>query len=112
MGRMFTLGSHCPLTEMTNPKPLEAKKWKATGRNFPLVTKCYDDKSVAPTSVVSSMEIIACTNPVFPKYVCDNQLDPNHTWGSTFFSYPYLSSFKCRSYKSSYGIWTQADQNI
>jgi hypothetical protein len=106
IGRKFTLGNQCPLTDMTNLKPLEAKKWKATGRNFPLGTQCFDDKSVAPISVVSSVETIACTNPVTPRYVCANQLDPNHTWGSMFFSYPYLSGFKCRSYKSSCCIWT------
>ena len=110
--RKEVLGNQCPLTDMTNPKPLEAKKWKETGRNFSLVTKCFDNKSVAPTSVVSSVETIACTNNVSPKYVCANQLDPNHTWGSTFFSYPYLSGFKCRSYKSSCGNWTQVAQNI
>lgn len=111
-GRKFTLGSQCPLTNMPDPESLVDKKWKATGRKFPLVTQCLDIKSVAPTSIVSSEKAIVDTNSAILKYACANQLDPSYTWGSMFFSYPYMSDFKCRSYKSSCGIWTQAAQNI
>jgi hypothetical protein len=110
--RKFTLGNQCPLTNLPDPKLLVDKKWKATGRKLPLVTQCLEIRSVAPTSIISSEKAIVGTNPASLKYACANQLDPSYTWGSMFFSYPYLSGFKYRSYKSSYGIWTQAAQNI
>jgi hypothetical protein len=97
---------------MPDPKSLEVKRWKATGRKFPLVTQCLDIKSAASTGIGSSMRTNENTDPVSLKYACANLLDPNYTWGSMFFSYPYMSGFKCRSYKSSCGIWTQVAQNI
>ncbi|GKB31235.1 putative ribonuclease H-like domain-containing protein [Tanacetum coccineum] len=41
---------------------------------------------------------------------CANQSEPNQHWGSNFPNSPSSSVFKCRSYKSSFGIWTQAAQ--
>jgi hypothetical protein len=97
---------------MHDPKSLVVKSWKATGRLFPLVTQCLDSKTTASTDIGSSVQTNENIDPVSLKYACANLLDPNYTWESMFFSYPYLSGFKCRSYKSSCGIWTQAAQNI
>ena len=97
---------------MPNPNSLEVRRWKATGRKFPLVTQSLDIKSAASTGIGSSVRTNENIDPVSLKYACADLLDPNYTWGSMFFSYPYLSSFKCRSYKLSCGIWTQAAQNI
>ena len=111
-GKLFTLGNQCPPNDTTNLKHSIVKEWKATGRIFPLVTQCPDVRSTASSSKTVTDNSIECINPASVMYVCANQSEPNCTWGSTFFSYPYLSGFKCRSYKSSFGIWTQAAQNI
>ncbi|GJT76323.1 hypothetical protein Tco_1043048 [Tanacetum coccineum] len=41
---------------------------------------------------------------------CANQQEPNQNWGSNFPNSPSSSVFKCRSYRSSFGIWIQAAQ--
>jgi hypothetical protein len=107
-GRKFTLGEKCPLTRITNSKVVPVKKWRPTGRKFPIEPLSTTPRSSA--SKCNSSDIsVTYDNPIF---VCANQTDPNCLWGSSFFSYPQLSGFKCRSYKSSFGIWTQAAQNI
>jgi hypothetical protein len=108
-GRKFTLGEKCPLTRITNSKVVPIKKWRPTGRRFPVEALSTTPKSSASNSKNSSSISVTYDNPMF---VCANQTDPNCLWGSSFFSYPPLSGFKCRSYKSSFGIWTQAAQNI
>jgi hypothetical protein len=108
-GRKFTLRKKCPMTRITNCKVVPIKQWRPTGRQFP-----FEELSTTPnpsaSKCKSSSELsVTYDNPIF---VCANQTDPNCLWGSNFFSYPRLSGFKCRSYKSSFGIWTQAAQNI
>jgi hypothetical protein len=108
-GKKFNLREKCPLTRLTNSKVVPIKEWRPTGRIFPLKTPCTTTRSIASTSKCSTSIPVASDNPIF---VCANQMDPNCMWGSNFFSYPPVSVFKCRSYKSSFGTWTQAAQNI
>jgi hypothetical protein len=107
--RKFTLGEKCPLTRITNSKVVPIKKWRPTSRRFPVEALSTTPRSSASTCKNTSSISVTYDNPMF---VCANQTDPNCLWGSSFFSYPPLSGFKCRSYKSSFGIWTQAAQNI
>lgn len=108
-GRRFTLANKCPLTRITNSKVVLIQKWRPTGRMLPVEAISTNPKSCASKCDNSSSISVTYDNPMF---VCANQTDPNCLWGSSFFSYPTLSGFKCRSYKSSFGIWTQAAQNI
>jgi hypothetical protein len=108
-GRKFSLGEKCPLTRLTNSTIVPIKKWMPTGRTFPLETRRTTSRSCASLNTITNGTSVTYDNPVF---VCANLTDPNDLWGSSFVSYPPLSGFKCRSYKSSFGIWTQAAQNI
>jgi hypothetical protein len=111
-GRKFNLGKQRPLPKMNMHKIVKNKEWRPTGRILPLESQCLPSRSCPVSSSVSTVKIVASVKSVVPEYVCADQMDPNCTWGSTFFSYPLLSGFKCRSYRSSCGIWTQAAQNI
>ena len=93
-------------------KQSTVKAWKATGRIIPIAKQCIVTKSDTHTREILTDQVFECAVSDRVKFVCANQTEPNCPWGSTFFSYPYLSDFKCRSYKSSFGIWTQAAQNI
>ena len=108
-GRNFNVGKSGMLTGPSYQGVKYVKKWRPTGRIFPIEALCPTLRSNASTCAISTVNP---TSSISPVYVCTNQMDPNCTWGSTFFSYPPLSGFKCRSYKSSYGIWTQAVLNI
>ena len=85
---------------------------EGNGRIIPLVKQSIITKSGTLTSETITDNLTVCVVPDRVKFVCANQTEPNCPWGSTFFSYPYMSDFKCRSYKSSFGIWTQDAQNI
>ncbi|GKG28478.1 hypothetical protein Tco_0406805, partial [Tanacetum coccineum] len=102
-GRTFPLGDQCPLTRITRPKALSVKQWMPTGRLIPLGGQC---PLVTPTAPTNS------PTPVKSNLVCSNEPDPNCNWGSNISNSPFLPLFKCRSYRSSSGIWTQAAQNI
>ncbi|GJR90867.1 RNA-directed DNA polymerase, eukaryota, reverse transcriptase zinc-binding domain protein [Tanacetum coccineum] len=73
-------------------------QWMPTGRTFTLGEQCPLTRLTKPNKVSA----IAYANP----------REPNHNWGSNFPNSPSSSVFKCRSYRSSFGIWTQAVQNI
>ena len=99
-GRKFTLGNLCILTRTTYPNVKSVKKWRPTGRIFPIESLCPTFRSNASTRTVSSLNPSPYVSLVIHKFVCTNQMDPSCTRGSTYFSYPPLSGFKCRSYKS------------
>ncbi|GJX77683.1 hypothetical protein Tco_0324494 [Tanacetum coccineum] len=65
-------------------------------------------KSIASTSAPIFVETQAPMVPIVPDNPCTNQLDPNSNWGSGTPNSPFLSVFKCRSYRSSCDLWTQA----
>ncbi|GJU11677.1 retrovirus-related pol polyprotein from transposon TNT 1-94 [Tanacetum coccineum] len=71
-------------------------QWRPTGRTFTLSDQC----PLTRFTKLTRMSAIACAN----------QSEPNQHWGSNFPNSPSSSVFKCRSYKSSFGIWTQAAQ--
>ena len=100
-GRKFTLREKCPMTRITNSKVVPIKKWRPTGRLFPIEALSTTPGSSASKCEHSSEISVTYDNPIF---VCANNTDPKCVWGSSFFSYPRLSGFKCRSYKSSFGI--------
>jgi hypothetical protein len=108
-GRKFSLGEKCPLTRLTNSKIVPVKKWIPTGRTFPFEARRTTSRSSASLNTDTNGISVTYDNPVF---VCANLTNPNGLWGSSSVNYPPLSGFKCRSYKSSFGIWTQAAQNI
>ncbi|GJR30778.1 hypothetical protein Tco_1107010 [Tanacetum coccineum] len=108
----FTLGEQCPLTRITKPKVVPVRQWKPTGRIIPLGEQCPVTRSIASTSAPIVVETQAPMVPIVPDNACTNQLDPNSNWGSGTPNSPFLSVFKCRSYRSSCDIWTQAVHNI
>ena len=104
-GKLFTLGEQCQVNETSRVK-------KASSINVPLGSQASKDRSSIAIDNDVNYSSIVCANDVSCDYVHANKMDPNDIWGSTFFSHPYLSGFKCRSYRSSCGIWTQAAQKI
>ena len=79
------------------------KRWIPTSKVIPLSDHHLGTRSIAPTVSLTS---------VVSECACANTTDLNCAWGTCYFSYPLLSDIKCRSCKSSFGIWTQAAQNI
>ncbi|GKF44402.1 hypothetical protein Tco_0130954, partial [Tanacetum coccineum] len=67
-------------------------QWRPTGEKFALGKMCHVTKLSVKCSTL---------------YV--NQQDPNKNWGTEILN---STVFKCRSYMSCFGIWTQAVQNI
>ncbi|GJU89263.1 hypothetical protein Tco_1301686 [Tanacetum coccineum] len=112
IGRKFTLGEQCPLTRITKPKVVPVRQWKPTGRIIPLGEQCRVTRSIASTSAPIVVETQAPMVPIVPDNACTNQLEPNINWGSGTPNSPFLSVFKCRSYRSSCNLWTQAVHNI
>ncbi|GJU20057.1 retrovirus-related pol polyprotein from transposon TNT 1-94 [Tanacetum coccineum] len=119
-GRKFTLGEQCPLTRFTKSKvvPLKQPKNVSTSEivindkfshtSQKLLTRYHKNKqekeistatpiTTAPQSLDDSVKLT----------VSANQKNPNRNWGSNVSNSPYSSVFKCRSYRSSFGIWTQ-----
>nr|GFA95911.1 integrase, catalytic region, zinc finger, CCHC-type, peptidase aspartic, catalytic [Tanacetum cinerariifolium] len=80
-------------------------QWRPTGQTLHLGTQCPLTRFTAP-QVVSAAQSKNQAN------TCANQKEPNHNWGSKVSNPPSLSGFKCKSYRSSFGIWIQAAQNI
>ena len=111
-GRMFSLGNHGLLTMYPRTRPTRFRMWKKTGRTFPLETMCSDNYSNGSLICNTSNMTDVLSDSVNDYTMCANHSDPFCDRGSMSSSYPYLSDFKCRSYKSSFGIWTQAAQNI
>ncbi|GJT81649.1 hypothetical protein Tco_1055991 [Tanacetum coccineum] len=108
----FTLGEQCPLTRITKPKVVPVRQWKPTGRIIPLGEQCPVTRSIASTSALIIVETHAPMVPIVPDNACTNQLEPNINWESGTPNSPFLSVFKCRSYRSSCDLWTQAVHNI
>ncbi|GJV92247.1 retrovirus-related pol polyprotein from transposon TNT 1-94 [Tanacetum coccineum] len=69
--------------------------WRPTGKKFALGELCPTTKPPVKCTIISA-----------------NQQDPNKNWGTKIPNSPHSTVFKCRSYRSSFGIWTQAVQNI
>ncbi|GJR08678.1 hypothetical protein Tco_0791330 [Tanacetum coccineum] len=111
-GRILPLAAQCPLTRNTKPKVLPVRQWKPTGRLFSLGGQYPLVRNTALTSGTMLVDLQANNNLVEDTHVCTNQQDPNCNWGSNLSYSPFSSLFKCRSYRSFFGIWTQAAQNI
>ncbi|GJX78613.1 retrovirus-related pol polyprotein from transposon TNT 1-94 [Tanacetum coccineum] len=70
-------------------------QWRPTGKKFALGEMCPLTKLSVKCSTLSA-----------------NQQDPNKNWGTKIPNSLNSTVFKCKSYRSSFGIWTQAVQNI
>ncbi|GJV49532.1 hypothetical protein Tco_1439744 [Tanacetum coccineum] len=68
-------------------------QWRPTGKIFALGELCPSTKLYVQCSIITA-----------------NHQDPNKNWGTKIPNSPHSSIFKCRSYRSSFGIWTQAVQ--
>ncbi|GJV00407.1 hypothetical protein Tco_1329677 [Tanacetum coccineum] len=80
-------------------------QWRPTGRIFTLGEQC-------PLTRLTKPKVAPAKQNENQAITCANQQEPNQNWGSNFPNSPSSSVFKCRSYRSSFGIWTQAVQNI
>nr|GFB63866.1 hypothetical protein [Tanacetum cinerariifolium] len=79
-------------------------QWRPTGRIFDLGNQCPLTK-LTPPKVVSATQHTKRASP------CANQKEPNQNWGSNLSNSLSFSGFKCRSYRSSFGMWIQGAQN-
>ncbi|GJU62489.1 retrovirus-related pol polyprotein from transposon TNT 1-94 [Tanacetum coccineum] len=70
-------------------------QWRPTGKKFALGEMCHLTKLSVKCSTLYA-----------------NQQDPNKNWGTEIPNSPNSTVFKCRSYRSCFGIWTQAVQNF
>ncbi|GKA72421.1 hypothetical protein Tco_0778637, partial [Tanacetum coccineum] len=66
-------------------------QWRPTGKKFALGEMCHLTKLSVKCSTLYA-----------------NQKDPNKNWGTEIPNSPNSTVFKCRSYRSCFGIWTQA----
>nr|GFA94071.1 hypothetical protein [Tanacetum cinerariifolium] len=73
-------------------------KWVPTGKTFTLGDQCPLTRLTTPPQVTD----VVVANPT----------EHNQNWGSNLPNSPFFSGFKCRSYRSYFGIWTQSAQNI
>ncbi|GJW55364.1 hypothetical protein Tco_0099449 [Tanacetum coccineum] len=100
-----------------------SSKWKPTRRKFtlgdtfskkPLTSYKRKDRKLKDISTGSlpNTETKAVNDPVNINDLSANQLDPNKNWVSDVPNSTASSVFKCRSYRSSFGIWTQAAHGI
>nr|GEV70081.1 integrase, catalytic region, zinc finger, CCHC-type, peptidase aspartic, catalytic [Tanacetum cinerariifolium] len=85
-------------------KVLPVKQWKPTGRLIPLGGQYPLAGSTALTSDIIHADPQAHTTPMEYNLVCTNQQYPNCNWGSFLSNSSFLSVFKCRSYRSSFGF--------
>ena len=113
-GRKFTIRSNGLVDNIAHSRCKLVNKWIPTGRIIPLGSDHLKPKVVSHNSEMptNSDASISSMNAVCDNLTSANQTEPNCSWGSMFFSYPFWSDFKCRSFKSSCGIWTQAALNI
>ncbi|GJX07990.1 retrovirus-related pol polyprotein from transposon TNT 1-94 [Tanacetum coccineum] len=65
-------------------------QWRPTGKKFALGEMCHLTKLSVKCSTLYA-----------------NQKDPNKNWGTEIPNSPNSTVFKCRSYRSCFGIWTQ-----
>ncbi|GKB49419.1 hypothetical protein Tco_0900172 [Tanacetum coccineum] len=80
-------------------------QWRPTGKIFTLGEQCPLTRLTKPKVAPAKQNENQTIN-------CANQQKPNQNWGSKFPNSLSLPVFKCMSYISSFGIWTQAIQNI
>nr|GFB89148.1 hypothetical protein [Tanacetum cinerariifolium] len=80
-------------------------QWRPTGQIFNLGNQC-------PLTRFTPPKVVSAKHNKKWASTCANQKEPNQNWGSNFSNSPSLSGFKCKSYRSSFGIWIQAAQNI
>ncbi|GJX81561.1 hypothetical protein Tco_0331042 [Tanacetum coccineum] len=106
-GRIFPLGTQCPLTTNTKPKVVPVKQWKPTGRLILLGGQCPLVRPTALNRGTMPADPQGNNTPVEYNLICSNQQDPNCNWGSNFSNSQLSSLFKCRSYRSYFGIWNQ-----
>ncbi|GJR87211.1 hypothetical protein Tco_0211222 [Tanacetum coccineum] len=127
-GRNFTLGDTCPLTRITKPEvvPLEksgsvstsepANNVIVTPRFYkkPLTSYKRKDRKLKDISTGSppNTETKAVNDPVNVNDLSANQLDPNKNWVSDVPNSTASLVFQFRSYRSSFGILTQAAHDI
>nr|GEU90799.1 hypothetical protein [Tanacetum cinerariifolium] len=111
--RIFTLGEQCPLTRFTQTKVVPAKQPENVNISKIVVTKNLSHTSHKPLTryqrrnklnKVVPAGIPSLTDTSMQPVVSANQLDSNNNWGSNCPNYPSLFVFKCRSYRSSFGI--------
>nr|GFA20818.1 hypothetical protein [Tanacetum cinerariifolium] len=80
-------------------------QWRPTGKILHLRTQCPLTRFTAP-------QVVYAAQSKNQANTCANQKEPNHNWGSKVSNSPSLSGFKCRSYRSSFGIWIQFDSEM
>ncbi|GKE92692.1 hypothetical protein Tco_1573787, partial [Tanacetum coccineum] len=80
-------------------------QWRPKGRIITLGEKC-------PLTRLTKPKVVPATHTENQAFTCANQQEPNQNWGSNFPNSQSSPAFQCRSYRSSFGIWTQAVQNI
>ncbi|GKC08723.1 hypothetical protein Tco_1000333, partial [Tanacetum coccineum] len=68
-------------------------QWRPTGKKFALGEMCHLTKLSVKCSTLYA-----------------NQKDPNKNWGTDIPNSPNSTVFKCRSYRSCFGIWTPASK--
>ena len=91
-----------------------------TGRTIPLRSEHTLNRANTDTSTTSihndSIALISDMNASISDMgvptIVTNQMEPILAWGSQLSSYPFLSVFNCRSFKSFCGTWTQAVPSI
>lgn len=94
-------------------KSMPTRKWMPTGRTIPLRNEHTLNRSNTDTCTASiSDDSIVSTSDVGVPITVTNQMEPILAWGSQLSSYPFLSVFNCRSFKSFCGTWTQAFPSI
>ncbi|GKD85219.1 hypothetical protein Tco_1356373, partial [Tanacetum coccineum] len=113
-GRIFTLGEQCPLTRLTKSKVVHAKQTENVSTSKSLTRKkCRNQQYQAVlVSLPTSPENQAIAASMQSAIAYANQQEPNQNKGSNFPNSPSSFVFKCRLYRSYFGIWTQAAQNI
>ncbi|GKF60915.1 hypothetical protein Tco_0177701 [Tanacetum coccineum] len=80
-------------------------QWRPTGKIYTLREQC-------PLTRLTKPKVVSAKQTEKQDITYANQQEPNQNWGSNFPNSPSSSVFKCRSYRSSFGIWIQTAQNI
>ncbi|GJU61722.1 integrase, catalytic region, zinc finger, CCHC-type containing protein [Tanacetum coccineum] len=80
--------------KVATKKRLIVSQWRPTGKKFALGKLCPLTKLSVQCSIITT-----------------NHQVPNKNWGTEIPNSPHSSVFKCRSYRSSFGIWLVLFQN-
>ena len=120
-GRTFSrIGFYWIPVGHKNNQTMPIEKWMPTGRTIPLRSEHTVNRantytstaSIHNDSITSLSDMNASISDVGGPTVATNQMEPILAWGSQLSSYPFLSVFNCRSFKSFCGTWTQAVPSI